>query len=92
MTDGGKLIISTMAENEGVSIVIQDSGSGIPLEIQEKIFDPFFTTKPMGEGSGLGLHISKKIITKHQGNIVVSSQPGKTIFTVWLPLQSLSIE
>lgn len=86
MKDGGELIITTSEENEGVRVQISDSGSGIPEDIQDKIFEPFFTTKPTGEGSGLGLHISKKIIDKHKGTIAVDSKPGHTEFSIWLPL------
>ncbi|MEM7594836.1 MAG: ATP-binding protein, partial [Cyanobacteria bacterium P01_A01_bin.83] len=64
---------------------------GIPPELKEQIFEPFFTTKPTGEGSGLGLHISQKIIDKHQGSIKVDSQPGKTTFTVLLPLNQSTV-
>jgi signal transduction histidine kinase len=86
MKEQGKLIISTTTEKDGVKIEIVDSGSGIPPEIQAKIFEPFFTTKPSGEGTGLGLHICKKIVDKHQGNIAVESQPGHTKFSIWLPV------
>jgi signal transduction histidine kinase len=86
MKDGGTLIIATSEENQGIKIEISDSGSGIADEIKERIFEPFFTTKPTGEGSGLGLHISQKIIDKHQGIIAVDSKPGHTRFSVWLPL------
>jgi two-component system, NtrC family, sensor kinase len=64
-----------------------DSGSGIPPDVLPHIFTPFFTTKPMGEGSGLGLDIVKKIIDKHQGTIAVISVVGRTEFQVWLPMQ-----
>ena len=87
MKDGGTLTLSTNFENEGIKVEISDSGCGIPLDIKNKIFEAFFTTKPTGEGSGLGLHISKKIIDKHQGNIAVDSQPGKTKFNIWLPIK-----
>ncbi|MEM9272489.1 MAG: ATP-binding protein [Cyanobacteria bacterium P01_F01_bin.143] len=86
MENGGTLIITTSEENQGIKVEISDSGSGITQDIREKIFDPFFTTKPTGEGSGLGLHISKKIINKHQGTIAVESEPGHTRFSIWLPL------
>ena len=69
-----------------IIVQITDSGCGIPKKIQDRIFEPFFTTKPSGEGSGLGLDIVKKIVDKHQGNIEVESRPGKTIFSVWLPI------
>jgi signal transduction histidine kinase len=62
-----------------------DSGKGIPQEIQDKIFDPFFTTKPIGEGTGLGLHITKQIIEKHEGLIQLESKPGLTKFKILLP-------
>ena len=85
MKNQGKLIISTKPENNGVKVEICDSGSGIPPDIQDRIFEPFFTTKGIGEGSGLGLHISKQIIDKHQGTIAVTSKSGQTRFTIWLP-------
>ena len=88
MKDGGELTITTSEENEGVKVQISDSGSGIPEDIQDRIFEPFFTTKPTGEGSGLGLHISKKIIDKHKGTIAVDSKPGHTKFSIWLPQNS----
>jgi ligand-binding sensor domain-containing protein len=68
-------------------VSITDSGVGIPHEHLPRIFEPFFTTKPAGEGSGLGLDISKKIIDKHGGFITVASQPGRTTFEVWLPVE-----
>ncbi|MEM9217570.1 MAG: ATP-binding protein [Cyanobacteria bacterium P01_F01_bin.150] len=74
------------ASDQGVQISITDTGTGIPDEIQHRIFAPFFTTKAMGEGSGLGLDIVKKIIQKHHGHITVASKPGQTTFTVTLPI------
>jgi C4-dicarboxylate-specific signal transduction histidine kinase len=70
-----------------VKVAMIDSGSGIPPDVLPHIFTPFFTTKPMGEGSGLGLDIVKKIIDKHQGTIAVISVVGRTEFQVWLPMQ-----
>ena len=84
----GRLTISTKKENNGIKVEIGDSGCGIPPEIRDKIFEPFFTTKPTGEGSGLGLHISKNIIDKHQGTIAVNSKPGQTVFSIWLPMSN----
>ena len=85
MDRGGTLRIFTLEDNNGIKVEISDSGSGIPEDLQNKIFEPFFTTKSMGEGSGLGLHISQKIIDKHQGSIAVESKPGHTKFSIWLP-------
>jgi signal transduction histidine kinase len=68
-----------------VLVEIEDTGTGIPPEVQSKLFYPFFTTKPVGQGTGLGLNISYKIVQKHGGDIQVASQPGQTRFTVRLP-------
>lgn len=87
MDNKGKLDISIQKENNGVLVKITDSGPGIPKEIQEKIFQPFFTTKKQGEGSGLGLDICRKIVEKHKGKIWVDSEPGRTTFLVWIPVQ-----
>lgn len=81
----GKLTITTELIDNRVKVSIGDTGSGIPPEVQARIFDAFYTTKPAGEGSGLGLHISQQIIKKHQGSIEVASQPGRTVFSVYLP-------
>ncbi|MBW4623449.1 MAG: HAMP domain-containing protein [Cyanosarcina radialis HA8281-LM2] len=86
MSYRGELAIAISQKDSGVAVEITDSGSGIPPEIQERIFEPFFTTKPLGEGSGLGLDIVRKIIEKHHGEITVASQPGHTKFSVWLPI------
>lgn len=79
--------IEAKSETEDiVKIHFQDNGKGIPEDIHEKIFEPFFTTKKSGEGTGLGLHICKQIISEHGGKIHLQSQPGKTVFTVELPV------
>jgi signal transduction histidine kinase/ligand-binding sensor domain-containing protein len=73
--------------NEAV-VAIGDTGCGIAAPIRERIFDAFFTTKPVGEGSGLGLDIVKKIIDKHHGRIEVHSEVGQgSTFVVYLPYQ-----
>lgn len=91
MKDGGKLTIATAQEDNGIKVEISDTGSGIPEAVRLEIFEPFFTTKPIGEGSGLGLHICQKIIDKHQGKIAVTSKPGHTSFSVWLPLERSTV-
>ena len=96
ISDRQTLLESALISPEGFSnsdwdflkLEITDSGCGIPPESQAKIFEPFYTTKPVGEGSGLGLHISQQVINKHQGGIGVRSQPGKTTFIVWLPINN----
>ena len=70
------IVISTRTVNEYMEISIKDSGIGMTEEVKHKIFDPFFTTKEVGEGTGLGMSITFKIIEKHQGKIVVVSAPG----------------
>jgi signal transduction histidine kinase len=82
----GQLAIAVSEQDHYVVVNITDSGCGIPLEMHHKIFEPFFTTKPIGEGSGLGLDIVRKIIDKHRGRIDVESKPGQTTFKVWLPI------
>jgi len=88
MDNTGTLTIDVMQQDNRASVKITDTGKGISPEIMPKIFQPFFTTKSSGEGSGLGLDIVKKIIEKHQGQIEVESVPGKTTFTVFLPINS----
>lgn len=88
MESAGTLTIATGREGDRIMVSITDSGSGITPEVQEKMFQAFYTTKPPGEGSGLGLHITRQIINKHQGTIEVTSQPGNTVFKVWLPIQT----
>ena len=60
---------------------------GIPPEIQKRIFEPFFTTKPMGQGTGLGLDVSfRVIVNRHHGDLRVDSDPGRTVFRATLPM------
>lgn len=81
----GKLAIKVYTEKGWVVVSITDSGKGIPKDEIDQIFDPFFSTKPTGEGTGIGLDISKRIIEKHHGKIEVESKPGETTFSVYLP-------
>jgi signal transduction histidine kinase len=87
MNGQGELTLRTRANDGKVTVEIEDTGPGIPKEIQQRIFEPFFTTKPPGQGTGLGLHISYTIVNKHYGQLRVESQPGRTAFQVTLPLQ-----
>ncbi|MCZ7627230.1 MAG: ATP-binding protein [Candidatus Methylomirabilis sp.] len=84
----GDIWISTASQGEKVSIVIKDTGCGIPEAHLAKIFDPFFTTKKVGQGMGLGLSLSYGIIQQHGGAMRVSSHNGQgTEFTVELPVK-----
>jgi signal transduction histidine kinase len=69
-------IITRQLDRDRVQVRIEDNGTGIPVEIQDKIFDPFFTTKPVGRGTGLGLAVSYRIIEQHGGTVQISSQVG----------------
>jgi len=82
----GRLHVSAKREGGGVAVRIADDGPGIPAAIRERIFDPFFTTKPVGEGTGLGLDIVRRLVSRQNGAIDVESRPGRTVFTVKLPL------
>jgi signal transduction histidine kinase len=85
MKGSGRLTLRTRQSEGWVAVEIEDTGAGIPPEVQAKLFYPFFTTKPVGQGTGLGLNTSYKIVQKHGGDIKVVSQPGQTCFTVRLP-------
>jgi signal transduction histidine kinase len=86
MNHQGTLTIATISKKDAVEIQITDTGGGIPVAIQDKIFNAFFTTKKLGEGTGLGLDIVKKIVTKHNGKIWFQSIEGEgTTFFVEIP-------
>ncbi|GAA2973752.1 ATP-binding protein [Actinokineospora diospyrosa] len=84
----GTLTVRTGLDGDRLVVRIADTGPGIPAEVRTRIFEPFFTTKPVGEGTGLGLDISWRIVVdKHHGDIRVESTPGHTEFEVRLPLR-----
>ncbi|MGI0488062.1 ATP-binding protein [Pantanalinema rosaneae CENA516] len=77
--------------DDRVRIRIQDNGTGMPPEVQSQLFTPFFTTKPINQGTGLGLPICYQIMQKHQGTIMVSSEPGSgSEFCLELPIRQTS--
>ncbi len=83
----GTITIETLNLGSRVAVKIRDTGRGIPPELIDRIFDPFFTTKKKGEGTGLGLGIVSRIVReRHGGEIEVTSVPGDTCFTVYLPI------
>jgi signal transduction histidine kinase len=87
MGTSGVLTVRTGQDREFVFVEFADTGPGVPPELKERIFEPFFTTKPVGEGTGLGLDISWRIVVnKHHGDIAVESVPGDTRFRVRLPI------
>jgi signal transduction histidine kinase len=81
-----------LIENTNHRIIISNNGPAIPKELLSKIFDPFFTTKKLGQGSGIGLDIVKKIIEKHSGKINVESDENETAFEITIPLKLLKDE
>ncbi|WP_405855190.1 ATP-binding protein [Streptomyces sp. NBC_01515] len=89
----GTLTVRTALVHDQLMVEFRDTGPGVPQEIRSRIFDPFFTTKPVGEGTGLGLDISWRIVVnKHHGTLQVESVPGDTRFQVLLPLTAVDDE
>jgi signal transduction histidine kinase len=90
MNGSGTLTVRTgkvREDEDEVFVEFGDTGPGVPPEIKDRIFEPFFTTKPVGEGTGLGLDISWRIVVKkHHGDISLESTPGDTRFRVRLPV------
>ncbi|WP_430783541.1 ATP-binding protein [Actinoplanes sp. G11-F43] len=86
MNAAGTLTIRTYREDDRLIVSVGDTGPGIPAEVRKRIFEPFFTTKPVGQGTGLGLDISYRIVVNgHGGDIAVHSEPGDTRFLIRLP-------
>jgi len=87
MNGTGTLTVRTALDRDQALVEFGDTGPGIPPDIQGRIFEPFFTTKPVGQGTGLGLDISFRIVVnRHHGDLRVRSEPGDTRFQVRLPL------
>lgn len=86
MSDGGKLTIKSKQDDDSIVISISDTGIGMTDEVRKKVFEPFFTTKG-AQGLGMGLSVVYGTISRHKGQISVSSEPGKgTTFTIRLPI------
>jgi signal transduction histidine kinase len=88
MGGAGTLRLSTCLDELGnVAVEIEDSGPGMPPDVQARAFEPFYTTKDVGKGTGLGLDISRRIIVeRHAGDISIDSAPGRTVMRVLLPI------
>jgi len=90
-TPGGHVRVQAAASDGHVVIRIIDDGPGMTPEVLNRIFDPFFTTKKVGEGTGLGLDIARRIVQRHHGDIDVVSSIGGTEFRVSLPASSAKL-
>jgi signal transduction histidine kinase len=81
----GRVDVRAACERQRVVVRVVDNGPGIPDHVRERIFDPFFTTKPVGQGTGLGLDIVRRLVGHNAGEVTVDSRPGRTEFRVALP-------
>jgi signal transduction histidine kinase len=82
----GEIVLRTQKKDGRVIVEVEDNGPGIPPDAKPRIFTLFFTTKPLGKGTGQGLNISYAIVRRHGGTIEFTSRPGRTVFSVKLPL------
>ena len=82
--ESGHIEISARRELERVVVRVVDDGPGIPPDVLPRVFDAFFTTKPPGQGTGLGLEITRRLVRRYQGDLEVESRPGRTEFRVSL--------
>ncbi|MGY1731525.1 ATP-binding protein [Geodermatophilus sp. SYSU D01045] len=87
MGDHGTLRVSTRVDRDAVVVEVGDTGAGMTPEVRAHAFDPFFTTRGVGEGTGLGLDISRRIVDRHGGDIDIDLRPGETVLRVRLPVR-----
>jgi signal transduction histidine kinase len=84
--DGGRIALRLRRRAGHAGIAVIDAGPGIPEGIRDRVLDPFFSTKPEGEGTGLGLSVTRAIVDSHRGELELECPPeGGTIATIWLP-------
>lgn len=83
---GGQIDIQAEVEDQFVVVRVVDNGPGIPEDVRMRVFEPFFTTKPVGDGTGLGLDIARRIVSRHDGSLEFDTRPGRTEFRVLLPV------
>jgi len=82
----GSVTITATTRADAVVVRVTDTGPGIPEAIRQRVFDPFFTTKPVGQGTGLGLDLVRRLVHRHHGDVDFTSLPGRTVFRVRLPV------
>jgi signal transduction histidine kinase len=83
----GRVTVTATAQADAVVVQVADDGAGIPEASRARVFEPFFTTKPVGEGAGLGLHQARDAVHLHRGDIDFTSEAGRTVFRVRLPVR-----
>jgi signal transduction histidine kinase len=83
---GGVVSIATFADDRRAVLEVSDSGPGVPRELRERIFEPFFTTKPSGQGTGLGLAMTRQLVERHGGRLTLAPSERGARFQVELPL------
>ena len=87
----GTVTLRTSRDGDNALVEVIDTGPGVPAELRRRVFEPFFTTKGVGQGTGLGLDVSwRVVVNRHGGDLRVRSEPGDTRFQVRLPLRDLS--
>ncbi len=86
ISQSGRVDVLARSENHRVVVSVVDNGPGIPADVANKMFEPFFTTNPLGQGTGLGLDIVRRLVRHNDGEIAFESLPGRTEFRVTLPL------
>ena len=86
--ESGRIDVTARRELDRVVVRVVDDGPGVPPDVQPRIFDAFFTTKPPGQGIGLGLEITRRLVRRYQGDIDFESRPGRTEFRISLPLEA----
>jgi signal transduction histidine kinase len=87
-SENPEIRIKTYRKHNNAYVKISDNGPGIPDAIATQVFDPFFTTKAVGEGTGMGLELSRRIIDQHKGKLNLESNGQPTIFTICLPFEA----
>jgi signal transduction histidine kinase len=82
--DHGRVEVTAARERQGVVVRVIDNGPGMSADVRARMFDPFFTTKPIGQGTGLGLDIVRRLVVHNDAEINVETAPGRTEFRVTL--------
>ena len=84
----GHVTVAAATRGDAVVVCVTDDGPGISDEHRSHVFEPFFTTKPVGQGTGLGLDLVRRVVHAHHGNVDFTSAPGRTVFRVQLPVRA----